>query len=99
MRRGPGSVSGFRSSLGGRGPLTYVDVVNVVREVHVDDGETFLDGPITVPSEGIVLAGVNDPKTLARRCGSAGLPVQRRLGESLQDLSGGDNLHLISVGS
>lgn len=70
MRRRPGSVRVFRVGLGRRCPLTYIDVVNVVREVHVDDGETFLDGPITVPSKGIVLAKVSDgrlwPECVAR---------------------------------
>lgn len=41
---------------------TYFGVGDVVWEVHVYDGEAFLDGPITVPSKGIVLAEVSAPR-------------------------------------
>lgn len=36
----------------------YISIGNVVRKVDIDDGETRLDGPLTVPSQSIILPNV-----------------------------------------
>lgn len=77
---------------------TNIGVGDVIGEVDINDGETFLDRPITIPIQGVVLVYVSD-------CGFAlgdravdAVPLQRRPVVPLQVRFDDDILCLISTG-